>query len=158
MAYGYPENIFTGMIDEQGFIWEAGTGRKRQVIGIDAQKEQEYQQTISQMQETLDNYREKLIELGVIQVPKTPEELASEQLRIAQEQSEQQAEINKALLEAISGLQSQIKEMKNNGNVGSSSEFSGDADGQNSQDIGKVSTGNKRSDNTRKKGTSGNTE
>lgn len=123
MSYG--ENIFTGMIDENGIIWDMATGRKRQAIGVDAQKEQEYIQTISEMQETLDNWREILLENKLLNIPKTPEEIAreaaEEQLRMVQEQAAEQAEINKSLLEAINNLNLEIKELKNNEYDGNSS-------------------------------------
>lgn len=117
MAYG--DNIFTGMIDENGVIWDMATGRKRQAIGIDAQKEQEYQHTITEMQETLDNYYAKLVELGVITPVKTPEQIAqeaaAEQVRIAQEQAAQQMEVNRALLDAVKSLKAEIGELRGNG-------------------------------------------
>lgn len=120
MAYG--ENIFSGMIDENGVIWDIATGRKRQAIGVDSQKEQEYIHTITEMQETLDNWREILLENKLLKIPKTPEEIAqeaaAEQLRITQEQAAQQSEINKSLLDAINNLNLEIRELKNNGNDG----------------------------------------
>ena len=120
MAYdSYPaSNIFTGMIDESGTIYEASTGRKRQPVGIDSQREQELLDQINQMQSVIDNYYEKLVSLGEIVPPKSAEE-------IAREQASQQAEINQRLLEAISGLQaelSEIKGVKANGNAGYSAE------------------------------------
>lgn len=124
MPYG--ENIFTAMIDESGTIWEAGTGRKRQVVGMDSQREQELQNQITEMQAVIDNYYNKLVELGAIVPPKTPEQ-------IAQEQATQQAEINQKLLQAISSLQSEIGELRNNGNIGRSNEPSIDSIGQYSE-------------------------
>lgn len=113
MEYG--SNVFTAVIDQDGIIYEAGTGRKRQVVGIDTQKEQEYIKTIAELRETLDNYYNKLVSLGVITPPKTPEEIAAEQLKLAQEQAAQQAEINSKLLEAIGTLKAEIKEIKDHG-------------------------------------------
>lgn len=113
MEYG--TNVFTAVIDQDGIIYEAGTGRKRQVVGIDTQKEQEYIKTIAELRETLDNYYGKLVSLGVITPPKTPEEIAAEQLKLAQEQAAQQAEINSKLLEAIGTLKAEIKEIKDHG-------------------------------------------
>jgi len=149
MAYG--DNIFTAIIDENGVIYEASTGRKRQAVGIDAQKEQEYQQTIAEMQERLDSYYAKLVELGVIQIPKTTEE-------IALEQAAQQAEINKQLLEAIGGLQFQIKEMQTNGFSRYGDESRNEQFGQDSSDAGEITSGSKRSNSTRKKNNTSNNE
>jgi F0F1-type ATP synthase membrane subunit b/b' len=93
------------MIDENGTIWEAGVGRKRQAVGIDSQREQELTAQITEMQEVIDNYYNKLVELGAIEVPKTAEQ-------IAREQAAQQAEINKQLLEAISSLKEEVRAFK----------------------------------------------
>src|SRR5919108_5441268 len=127
----YEQNIFTAIIDQEGTIYAAGTGRQRQVVGIDTQKEQEYLNTISSMQETIDNYYNKLVELGVINPPKTPEQ-------IALEQAAQQAEINAKLLEAINGLHMRMEELTN-GNDRNGSAGSGNTIGQNSESIGQKS-------------------
>lgn len=106
----YADNIFTGEIDENGVIWEVSTGRKRQVVGIDTQKEQEYQQAITEMQETIDNYYAKLVEIGVIKPPKTAEE-------IAREAAEQQQIAMKQTVETMKGMQDEINEFKSIGTV-----------------------------------------
>lgn len=145
MAYG--ENLFTGMIDESGQIWDMATGRKGRPVGIDAQREQELLQQITDMQETLDSWRPKMIEHGYIQIPKTPEEIAEEQLRMAREQAAQQAEINQALLAAITSLRSQIGELKNHERSGRSNEPCDKPIGQTGQVPRKVTgTGKKRDD------------
>lgn len=141
MAYN-SENTFVAMIDQSGFIRDMSTGRRGEIIGIDWQKEQEYKTTITEMQETLDNYFGKLVELGAIEIPKTPEiiaqEAAAEQLRMAQEQAAQQAEINQALLHAIQGLQSEIGELKANGRSGYGNEFGDEQGRRDSTSDGKV--------------------
>lgn len=155
MEYG--QNIFTAMISEDGTIYETSTGRKRQPIGIDMQKEQEYQVQIAEMQGTIDNYFEKLVELGVIQIPKTPEEIATEQLRIAQEQAEQQAQINQSLLEAINSLKTELKEMKADEHDRDSSEFGIKSNRQNSTNNRKKPTGSTKCIGTGKENTSADT-
>lgn len=138
MAGYFADNIFTAIIDEQGVIWEAGTGRKRQAVGIDAQKEQEYQAQISEMQGVIDNYYNRLVELGEINPPKSADQ-------IAQEQAAQQAEINQALLEAISSLKSELGELRN-GDSRNSNESSINPIQQDSQNNRKAPRGSKGSD------------
>jgi len=129
MAYN-TENTFVALIDQNGMIRDMSTGRRGEVIGVDYQKEDEYKRTISEMQETIDNYYGKLVELGAITIPKSPEQIAqeaaAEQLRLVQEQATQQAAINQALLESVQNtnavigdLQNQIKELRASGNSGS---------------------------------------
>ena len=60
---------------------------------------------ISEMQEVLDGYYNKLVELGVITPPKTAEQ-------IAMERTAEQTEMIKTLFEAISSLKDEISEMK----------------------------------------------
>ena len=128
--YGDAPNIFSGMIDEDGTIYEATSGRKRNIVGIDDQRHSELLKQISDMQGVIDNYYEKLVELGAITPPKTPEQ-------IAQEQAAQQAEINMKLLEAINNLQIEIGTLKSGGvvnerYVGDADVVSGNAEQQNS--------------------------
>lgn len=117
MATAYDsENTFVALVDRNGYIRDMSVSRRGEIIGMDYQKEEEYKQTIAAMQETLDNYYNKLVELGAITIPKSPEQIAqeaaAEQLRIVQEQAEQQASINSALLSAIENLNSELKELK----------------------------------------------
>lgn len=133
MAYG--NDFFTGVIDERGDILTVSATRDYRKVGIDTRREEELLQQISEMNETLDNWRGVLIENGLLKVPKTPEEIAAEQ-------AAQQSEINQKLLEAISGLQAEIGELKNG------SFRNGDAVGeqpvrQNSTSDRKVSAGSK---------------
>ena len=107
---------FVAVIDTSGVIYQTDSGRKRQAVGVDLQRESELTGQIEEMQEVIENYFQKLVELGAIVPEKSPEqvarEAAEEQLRIAREQSEQQARINAALLDAVNELRSEIAEMK----------------------------------------------
>lgn len=147
MAYN-TENTFVALIDQNGMIRDMSAGRRGEVIGVDYQKEDEYKRTIAEMQETLDNYYNKLVELGAIAVPKSPEQIAqeaaAEQLRLAQEQAAQQAEINQALLGAIESLNAEVKELKGNGACRCSAKSGTEQSGSNSKSngpVGKSSTG-----------------
>jgi len=117
MDYGQAQP-FVAVIDNTGTIYQTDSGRKRTAIGVDLQRENELLEQISDMQEVLDNYYQKLVELGAIVPEKSPEEIAREtadrQLELAREQAEQQAEINSKLLNAIGALQSEIADMKQN--------------------------------------------
>lgn len=158
MNYGnlsYNNSIFTGDIDKDGTIYSVGAGRERLKVGIDAQREQDLLQTITEMQETLENWKPKMIEHGYIKIQKSPEEIArdiaDEQIKIAKEQAAQQAQINQALLQAITTLQNQIGEMKNNGRInGHSVEFSSEQIGENSGENRQKPTRSKASNRTRK--------
>lgn len=118
LAYNQ-ENTFVAIIDRDGNIRDMSAGRRGDIVGVDYQREDEYKRTISEMQETLDNYYTKLVEIGAITIPKTPEEIAreaaAEQLRIAQDQAQQQSQINQALMNAIENLSSEVKGLKANG-------------------------------------------
>lgn len=139
MPYGdsapYGDNIFTARLDDQGIIWTVSAGREPKPMGVDNQKYQELLKDNADMAEVLENYRGVLIENGLLQLPKTPEELAAEfaeeqrrlmheQLKIAQDQAKaaeaqakEQAAINLAMLEAIKGLSATVEGMKYNGFV-----------------------------------------
>lgn len=99
------DNLFTGMLDLDGTIYTANMRSNRTKIGIDTEREQELLNQINEQEEIIKNYYDKLVSLGVIEIPKTPEQ-------IAQEQAEQQAIINQQLLEAIGALNAEIKELK----------------------------------------------
>lgn len=176
---GYNNSIFTGERDiKDGTIYSVGAGRERVKVGVDAEREQELLQSITAMQETLDSWRPKMIEHGYIKIEKSAEEtareLAEEQLRIAQEQAEQyrqqaelrerefqkqaqqQAEINQALLKAISGIQTQLGEVNTNGRInGYGVESSIDEIGSDSKENRKVTRGSKTSTSTGKTNSSG---
>jgi len=124
-------NIFTGIISEDGTIYEYGSGRKRTVIGIDAQKEQEYIKQISDMQETITNYYNKLVELHIIEIPKTPEQ-------IALEQAAEQNKINTMLMQAIEQLTQKVGELSNADTNRYAMEFPVVENGNNGKNNGKV--------------------
>lgn len=122
-------SIFTGDRDTDGTIYSIGVGRERLKVGIDFQREQELLNAIGEMQETLDNWREVLIKNGLLDIPKTAEELqaeaAAEQMQFMQKQAQEQAEINQALLKAIEGLNQKVEGLNNerdnginNGSIG----------------------------------------
>lgn len=156
---GYSNTIFTGERDiKDGTIYSVGTGRERIKVGVDLEREQELLQANSDMQDTLDNWREILIQNGLLKMPKTPEEIAREaaeqQLALARDQAQQQASINQALLDAISGIQNQIGELKNNGGTnGYSVEPSVEQVGSDSQEDREVAGGSKASPRARKTNT-----
>lgn len=106
-------------IDEEGTIYQYNGRQRGMPIGVDTQREKEMLAQIEEMQGLIDNYYEKLVELGVIKPPKTPEEVAreaaEEQLRIVQEQARQQSEINLTLLDAVKGLQAEMAALKTGG-------------------------------------------
>lgn len=148
MAYG--DNIFTAVIDENGVIWEAGTGRKRQAVGIDSQREQDYQSQISEMQGTIENYYNKLVELGVIVPPKSPEQ-------IAQEAVEQQTILLAQLTESVKSLLGEVEVLKR-GNSGYGNAIGNEPIRQNSAGTGKKPTGSKKRDAAGTENIAGNNE
>lgn len=134
MAYG--ETLYTVIIGDDGVIWDMSSGRKRQALGVDRQVEEEFKKALSEQQEVINEYCNKLIEirkylikmyndkdmvnqLSAFEIKKTPEEIAqetaNEQLRIIKQQNEQQTKINEALLNAFTNLQIELKELKSNG-------------------------------------------
>jgi len=148
------ENVFTGMINESGDIYNAGYRGATSKVGIDNERENMLLKQISEMQEVIDNYFNKLVELGEIVPQKTPEEIAAEQLRLAQEQAEQQASINKQLLEAIGALNAEVKELKGvteNGMDRKSTGLGRNTVRSDSENDGKKPTSNKIRNTTRKK-------
>ena len=96
---------FTAVIGTDGTIYEAGLGRDRSPVGIDAQREAELQSQISDMQSVLDEYYNKLVQLGEIVPVKSAEQIASEQAAA-------QAEINRELLEAIKDMKAELSSLK----------------------------------------------
>lgn len=154
------DNIFTGAIDRDGTIYQANM-RNKTKIGIDSEREQELLNQMSEMQATLDNYYGKLVELGEIKVPKSAEEIAAEQLRMAQEQAEQQAMINQQLLEAIGSLNAEVRELKGVTENGMDRQYtgtSGNAIGSDSEINRAKPAASKSRNTTRKKVDSANNE
>jgi len=137
-GYGYTENtnFFTGSIDPDGNIlqWQ---GQTSALVG-------KSNEAIQEILDRLKEYKDKLIELGVIS-NKTPEQLAQEQQakineellatmqelnnkgKYAELQNEEQIKINEQLLEtvksqadAINSLNLKLEGMIENGNNGPS--------------------------------------
>lgn len=148
-------DTFVALIDQNGMIRDMSTGRRGEIIGVDYQRESEYKATIAEMQETIENYYGKLVELGAIAIPKSPEQIAqeaaAEQLRMAQEQAAQQADINQALLGAIESLNAEVRELKENGNSGHCSGACAKQDGNDSQSDRATGKPSKSSSGTRAK-------
>jgi hypothetical protein len=111
------QNIFTGIVNLEGDIHEFNGYRMGAKIGIDNQRESELIHQITEMQECLDAQYTKLVEHGIIVPPKTAEQLAAEQLLLAQETAAEQSKINSELLKAINGLQTQISALQVKGAV-----------------------------------------
>ena len=114
-------------IDKDGRIFEVSSGRKGQLVGIDRQREEELLAQISDMQAVIDNYYAKLVDLGEIIPPKSPDEIAKEaaeaqlellkcqigeQNRLSKAQQNEQSQINAALLDAVRGLTSKIESLE----------------------------------------------
>lgn len=113
----FNQNVFTGMIDENGDIWDFVSGRKNTKIGIDLQKEASLQRDNEDLQEIVENYYNKLVEVGVITKPKTAEEIAQEQISLIQNKLDEQTAINASLLDALQQINADLKEVKENGNL-----------------------------------------
>jgi len=131
-SYNFNGSVtFVAYIDKDGTIWREGTNG-RSIAGYDVKY-------VSELQERLDEYYNKLVELKVIELPKTPEQ-------IIQEQNQQQAEFNKEMLGIISSLKEEIQEMKNdkelnnNANANNVTELASESS---STDNKKKSSGNK---------------
>jgi len=116
MNYQNQDNVFVGIIDNDGVICQYANSRKGSAVGIDLQREKELQAQISEMQEVIENYYSKLVEVGVIVPEKSPAEIAQaaaeQQLELARQQAAQQAEMNASLLDAVKSLKSEIAGLK----------------------------------------------
>lgn len=145
------ENIFTGRINMDGEIFTTNMRGLGSKVGIDVEREQELLKQIEEMQGVIDNYYQKLVDLGAIEVPKTSEQ-------IAQEQAEQQAIINQQLLEAIGALNAEVKELRANGNDGCSIESNIGKQENDSKSNRSVSTANRRSNKSSKTDGTSNSE
>lgn len=109
MAYG--DGVYTAVVDEYGEIWEMVGYQKSRKLGVDIHKEKELLQTIEEIQEPLDNYYNKLIEIRkylidvyndkdmvnqlsafapVISAEQIAKEAAEEQIRLAQDTASEQ--------------------------------------------------------------------
>jgi hypothetical protein len=95
------ENIFTGMINMSGEIYDY---RNKIKVGVDLQREAELMKDLQDAQEIADRYYGLY---GALPPVKTAE-------TIAQEAAAEQAEINKQLMGAILNLSETVEELKKN--------------------------------------------
>lgn len=97
--------MFPATIDTQGVIWYVEGNRKKYPIGIDNRLKEE-------QEEIIENYYNKLVEIGIIEIPKTPEEIAKEQadeeLRILRAEQEEQRKINLHVMETLSKISERL--------------------------------------------------
>lgn len=133
------QSFFTGAIDNSGVIFQVSAGRPNRKVGIDNEKEQDYVKQINEQQDIIENYYNKLVELGEIVPEKTPEE--------------QQNQFMSEVLKTMKSMQEEIKEMKNNGNDRNGSVNSEHSSGENSANDGKNGTASKTSNKSGKKAT-----
>ena len=140
-------NNFVAILDTEGNIHQVERSGNIHV-GVDLQTIAELKNEIQEQQEVIENYYNKLVELGVIEVPKTAEEIAldvaEKQLKLAEETAlNQQKMINNqnSVLEKL--LQKMdIMEEKINKTGGEKNEFLNEnGDGINNTDSVK---GNKK--------------
>lgn len=104
--FSFYNNYFGGSIEGDNIISTDFYGNK-QIVGVTTKKHQE---TL----DLLNNYYNKLVEVGIIQKEKSPEELASEQNKMMQEMFAQM----KAMQEKLDNLQNEkdiIMKGKTNG-------------------------------------------
>jgi len=115
--YNNQDNVFVSVIDTDGTIYQYNSGRKGAAVGVDRQREEELLKQIEDMSEVINRQMEKLIEHGIVEKPRSAEDIAreaaEEQLQIAREQATKQAEINETLLKAVQSLTSEINTLKN---------------------------------------------
>ena len=138
----YGQNVFTGVIDESGVIWDFIGGRKNKQVGIDSQKESELLAEIEELKEITDNYYNKLVELGVITPPKTAEEIAREQMETIEKRLTEQTTINTTMLDALQKLTNEIGRLKEEAEYDESVRHDNK---QSSANARKKSTANKKS-------------
>lgn len=107
---------FVALIDLDGVIYQYNANRKGPAVGVDLQREGELLKQIDDMQEVIEKYRDKLVENGIITLPKSPEEIAREaaeaQLAEMRKQNEQNAKIQAQMLETMKSLQAEITALK----------------------------------------------
>ena len=140
-------NNFVAILDTEGNIHQVERSGNIHV-GVDLQTIAELKNEIQEQQEVIENYYNKLVELGVIEVPKTAEEIAldvaEKQLKLAEETAlNQQHMINNqnSIIEKMMQKMENIEE-KMNKNGGEKNEFLNEnGDGINNSDSVK---GNKK--------------
>ena len=94
----FMQNVFMARLDKDGNIYQVDKVTNSDVVvGVDMQTVKEFEDTITSQQDVIDNYYNKLVELGVIEVAKTSEQIALEsaekQLKIVQDTAEKQQQI-----------------------------------------------------------------
>lgn len=120
-GYYAPNNYITVSVDNQGNIWDH---KSRQMVGISLEKESNYQQTIKDMQETLDNYYNKLVELGVITPELTPEQIIAQEMQEQKQAYQALLQSNLAMMktmekitEKLGGMQCELNTDGSDGGV-----------------------------------------
>jgi len=108
------QNVFMATIDKDGNIMQIDRATSTNVIiGRDLQAFAEQQEIINSQQEIIDNYYNKLVELGVIEIEKTAEEIALETANKQIEIANKQIEIAKqTALSSENMMMAMMKEMQ----------------------------------------------
>lgn len=100
--YGKTYSVY---IDKDGIIRIRGMGMQPdEPIGFDNEAYENLEEKAMQLKNQRDEYKQMLIDAGLITVPKTPEQLAQEQ-----------SEINQLLLAEIKKLNNKVEELSNSG-------------------------------------------
>lgn len=128
----YGDKYYTVYVEANGDICEMSGYQKGEKLGVDIREEAKYIQAISEMQEPLESYYQKLIEIRKYLIDKyndkemvdqlsafapqksaeqIAEEAAAEQFRLMQEKAEEQAKINEALLNSNNALLQSIQNL-----------------------------------------------
>lgn len=167
MAYGYPDNYYSVMLDSQGDIYEINGYQQGRKIGVDIRREQEYIGQFSEAAGLIESYYSSLVSVREYLVntyndkemveklsafaPKvTPEEIAAEQLRIAQEQAERQSKLIQTQNIAMAKMMSMLETMENklggmeNGDSRNGNEPRNEPIGQDSQGSGEAGRSDKK--------------
>jgi hypothetical protein len=92
---------FIAVIGQDGTIYSHESGRAQFKVGVDSKKEEEHLAHIRELTAIADEYRDKLIELGAIKEPKTPEDALIEQMN-------SQKEVNETLMAEIRQMRKEI--------------------------------------------------
>ena len=111
------QNTFVAEISKDGNIYNARSGA---LVGIDNEKAQEmesvFEKEKAEMLGLIENYYNKLVELGVIVPEKSPAEITQaameEQLTLARQQAQRQAEINAEMLSMMKTMQEEMNTLK----------------------------------------------
>jgi len=111
------ENTFAAIISKDGTIFNA---RSSVPVGVDNERVKEIESALgeqmSDMQEVIDQLFQELVDAGLREVQKTPEQIArdaaEEQLQLARAQAQEQAEFNASMLDVMRAMQDEIKGLK----------------------------------------------